>query len=126
MFLNYEFCDVWLFLFKNVFNRSRAQMRPVNPSESPLTFETASHLLHYLIVIGQSYMLSIGERREYRHETKHNGYHNEMKSGVTFDSESLINYYSSCYYLCITKKFIWWKSADQKKKWVLKYQISKI
>ena len=79
-------------------------MRPVNPSESPLTFETASHLLHYLIVIGQSYMLSIGERREYRHETKHNGYHNEMKSGVTFDSESLINYYSSCYYLCVTKK----------------------
>lgn len=64
-------------------------MRPVNPLESPLTLEPASHLLHYLIVIGQSSMLNTGERREYRHERKHSCYHNEMKSGVTIDSESL-------------------------------------
>ena len=100
-------------------------MRPMNPLESPLTLEPASHLLHYLIVIGQSSMLNTGERKGYRHERKHSCCHNEMKSGITVDSESLINY-SSFYYLCITKKFIWWKSADQKKKWVLKYQMSKI
>ena len=33
-------------------------------SDSPLTFDPASHLLHYLIIIGQSYMLNTEERSE--------------------------------------------------------------
>lgn len=42
------------------------QTEASEPLESPLRVEPASHLLHYLIFIGQSFMLSIGERKAYR------------------------------------------------------------